>query len=32
LEIKGRKMVKEKYNWKIEEEKIFKIYKKVLNG
>ena len=28
---RSRKLIKEKYNWKREEEKLFKIYEKVLN-
>lgn len=27
----GRKLVEKKYNWKIEEKKLFKVYEKVLN-
>ncbi|MCF6365107.1 MAG: glycosyltransferase [Bacteroidales bacterium] len=27
----GQKMIKEKYNWNIEEKKLFNVYKKVLN-
>jgi glycosyltransferase involved in cell wall biosynthesis len=30
--LNGRKMVKEKYNWQIEEKKLFKVYEEVLNG
>jgi glycosyltransferase involved in cell wall biosynthesis len=29
--LNGRKMVEEKYNWQIEEKKLFKVYEEVLN-